>query len=96
MYILASDRKTIHDSVFLQRITISVKSDAVLICGALSMDKPLVTLGKYRDEAEARAVLLDLLGELGRDAGTYEMPDSELFHREREVRDARVRRKGGS
>ena len=96
MYILSSDQKTIHDSTFLQRFTIAEKPDAVLICGAISTDKPLVTLGKYKDMNEARSVLLELLGELARDAGSYEMPDSELFHGEHEVRDARVRRRGGS
>ena len=96
MFILDSAKKTIHDSSYLQRITLSVKSDAVLICGAVTSDTPLMTLGKYANEKEARAVFLDLFGELSRGADFYEMPDSELFHRERDVRDARIRRRGGS
>lgn len=96
MYILDSAKKTIHNSDYIERFTISAKSDAVLICAALSMDKPLLTLGKYADDAEAQDAFQDLFSALGGGAAYYEMPDSVLFHGEREKKDARTKRKGGS
>ncbi len=96
MYILDSAQKTIHNSDFIERYTISPKEDAVLICAALGMDTPLVTLGKYESEAEARHIIMELFGELSRGATYYEMPDSRLFHDQREIKDHRIRRRGGS
>lgn len=96
MYILDSAQKTIHNSDFIERYTIVAKEDAVLICAALSMDKPLLTLGKYESEEEARRIIAELLAELGRGANYYEMPDSPLFHEQREIKDRRIRRRGGS
>ena len=96
MYILDSAKKVIHNSDFIERFTISVKSDAVLICAAVSMDKPLLTIGKYADDAEAKDAFKDLFAALGGGAAYFEMPDSVMFHQERAAHDARTRRKGGS
>lgn len=96
MYIMDSAKKTIHDTAFIERITLSVKPDAALVCAAVSTDKPLLTLGRYANEVEARAVLLELFAALGHNADYFEMPDSTLYSPEQEIRDARTRRKGGS
>lgn len=96
MYILDSAKKVIHNSDFIERFAISIKPDAVLICAAVSMDKPLLTIGKYADEVEARDAFKDLFAALCGGASYFEMPDSIMFHQEREKRDARTKRKGGS
>ena len=96
MYILDSAQKTIHNSDVFERYTISLKENVVLICAALATDKPALTLGKYESEKEARQVLLDLFANLGGGARYYEMPDSPLFHDQREIKDRRIRRRGGS
>lgn len=96
MFILDSAKKAIHNTAFIERYTIAVKPDAVLIVGGYSSSQEGKTLGKYKDEAEAKGVLMKLFDALSNDDWAFQMPDSELFHPQPVIKDARTRRKGGS
>lgn len=95
MFILTSDQKCIVDSSFVERFCLVEKPDACMIVASYSAER-MVTIGKYKDRAEASDALSNLFRALAYDEDRFEMPDSELFHGEREKKDARTRRKGGS
>ena len=95
MYILTSDQKSIVDSGFAERFCLVEKPDACMIVASYSAER-MVTIGKYKDRAEAVDALNALYQALTYDESRFEMPDSELFHGEREKKDARTKRKGGS
>lgn len=97
MYILTSDMKSIVDSSFVERFCLVEKPDAVLIVASYSADRA-VTIGRYADRKEADAAFSSLLNNLVGNSGVYSftMPDSVLFHGEKQKRDARTVRKGGS
>lgn len=96
MIILSGDKKQIIDSRYVERFCIVEKSDAALIVASYGADRPPVTIAKYADIREARPVLEDLFYDLGADKNQFTMPESVLFSEERQVHDARTRRKGGS
>lgn len=62
----------------------------------VTMHQLILALGKYADVEEARDAFCDLFSALGGGASYYEMPDSVLFHGQREKKDARTKRRGGS
>ena len=95
MYILTSDKKNIVDSGFVERFCLVEKPDACIIIASYSADRA-VTVGRYRDRAEANHALFDLYLPLRCDNAWFDMPDSELFHGEHKKQDARIKRKGGS
>lgn len=94
-YIFASDQKSIIDSSFVERFCLVEKPDAYMIVASYSAER-MVTIGKYKDRAEADGVMYTLYRALGTDEPFFEMPDSVLFHGYSEKRDARTKRKGGS
>lgn len=97
MYILTSDMKSIVDSSFVERFCLVEKPDAVLIVASYGANRA-VTIGRYADRKEADAAFSSLLSDLVASSDTYSftMPDSVLFHGEKQKRDARTVRKGGS
>lgn len=95
MYILTSDQKSIIDSGFVERFCLVEKPDACMIVASYSAER-MVTIGKYKDRAEADGALYMLYRALWADEPFFEMPDSVLFHGCSEKRDARIKRKGGS
>ena len=95
MYILTSDQKSIVDSGFVERFCLVEKPDACMIVASYSAER-MVTIGKYKDRAEADHALFKLYQALRFGDDRLDMPDSELFHSERKKKDARVSRKGGS
>lgn len=96
MYILNATRTCIHNSEYIQRITISPKEDAWLICAALSTHEPLLTLGRYHSEKIAEDVLLSIFAALAGSATCYEMPQYSDVEQTAKKQDARQKRKGGS
>lgn len=96
MYILNATRTCIHNSEYIQRITISAKEDAWLICAALSTHEPLMTLGRYYSEEKATDVLMSLFAALGGGAAYYEMPLHSDVEETAKKQDARQKRRGGS
>lgn len=94
MYILTSDKKSIVDSNFVERFCTVEKPDAVLIIASYSVDRA-VTIGKYANYQEAKDAFYGLFTCI-KSGSDYEMPDSVLFHGEKQKRDARTKRKGGS
>lgn len=95
MYIFSSDKKSIIDSLFVQRFCVVEKPDAVLVIASYSADRA-VTIGKYADAEEAHGVLTAMYVALSSGAENYSMPDSRLFGEDFRKMDARTRRKGGS
>lgn len=97
MYILTSDGKSIVDSSFVERFCIVEKPDACLVVASYSADRA-VTIGRYADRKEADSAFRSLFNNLVGNSDTYAftMPDSVLYHGEKQKRDARTTRKGGS
>lgn len=93
MYIFDYVKNCIHDVAAYERIMISPKNDGCLICLGNGYDAPLVKIGAYDTEAEAREVLEDIFTALIGGASYYEMPPRE---KDSIKKDARTRRKGGS
>lgn len=96
LYILSGSKKEIVNSDFVERFCVVVKSDASLIVLSYSDTRPPVTLAKYKDAVEAKGILAELFAALAGGQTYFEMPDSLLLAEERGIKDARVKRKGGS
>ena len=97
MLILNSNKDCIHNSEYIQRITISAKDDGVyLICAAISMREPLITLGRYYSQKNASEVLIQLFSAMAGGAQYFEMPLQSDVNEEERKRDTRTKRKGGS
>lgn len=96
MYIMLAGGRQIVNSEFVERFCISEKNDAALIVASYSDVRPPVTMARYANMDEARGVLCELMGALSGGQGYFTMPESVLYFEERTVKDARVKRKGGS
>ena len=96
VYILNQSKTEIHNSEFVERFCIAEKPDAALIVASMGRDKQPNTMGRYKNIQEAREVLFELFSAFRSDEDSYEMPLSELISGERRIKDARVKRKGGS
>ena len=96
MYILNQSGTEIHNSDFFERFCICVKDDAALIVSSVSRTTQPNTLGRYADKKEAQEILLELYTALHSGSRCYEMPQSRRRMEEPVVKDARVKRRGGS
>ncbi len=96
MYIVDSRAKQIINSDFVERFCVSEKDDAALIVASYSDVRPPVTMGRYRGLEEAQDTLGQLLSALVGGQMVFHMPDSLLYGGQSRVKDARVKRKGGS
>jgi hypothetical protein len=90
MWILNSEQTALYDTRSDQRITICDKENAVLII------KGAHCIGRYCSFSEAQDVLLELARALDHDQAYFEMPRSAAMDAQVTVKDARVKRKGGS
>lgn len=96
MWIVAEDRKRIVNSDFVKQFFIAQKPDAALVGSSFGEESPAVTLGRYEDMEEANDAFTALLHAVAGGQTYYYMQDSRLFYEEKQVHDARVKRKGGS
>lgn len=96
MYIIDSYDKQIINSEFVERFCAIEKNDAVLISASYSDARPTVTMGRYQDLKEAQGVLGELVCALAGGQTIFYMPSSLLYAEQITVKDARVKRKGGS
>ncbi len=96
MYIMDSRGKTIHNTEFFERIGIMEYEESVMIYGAVSANVKTIAMGRYADMEEGKLALSELFGALSGGQQYFVMPDSVLHFQEREIHDARVKRKGGS
>lgn len=96
MWIVTADRKQIVNSDFVKRFFVTPKPDAVLIGSSFDDGNPAVTLGRYDGMEEANDALTSMLHAVAGGQTYYYMQDSRLFYEEKQVHDARVKRKGGS
>lgn len=96
MYILSGDKHTIFNSDFVQRFLVDNKGDAVLIEASYSTETKITTIARYKTIKEAEEALADLFFALAHDDESYTMPDSLYYGEQRQIKDARVKRRGGS
>lgn len=96
MYILSKSGKEIVNSDFVERFCVTEKSDAMLIVASYSTERQPVTMARYRDSREAEEALRELFRAMAGEQRYFEMPDSVLQYGERQIKDSRVKRKGGS
>lgn len=96
MIIMSQSGRIICNSEHIDRYTISDKPDAVLVSAGFGGNEQAVTLGRYKDEAEARAAMSELAASLGGGQTLFYMPESTLFVEQKQIKDSRVKRKGGS
>lgn len=96
MYIVDSHAKQIINSDFVERFCVVEKGDAALIVASYSDVRPPVTMGRYQDAKEAQNAMCQLLSALIGGQAVFHMPDSLLFGEQTRIKDARVKRKGGS
>ena len=96
MYILSNGRKEIVNSAYVERFCIAEKEDAALVVASYGANRPPVTMGRYADRAEALKALEAMFWSLSRQEPSFEMPESSLYATEARIRDARVKRRGGS
>lgn len=99
MWIRNERQTTIINSDYVQRFFISDKGDAhvvMALSGTVSPDNPPVSAGSYKTKKEAQDALLALLVALGENMIYFDMPPSLLTSEQEIIKDARVRRKGGS
>lgn len=55
-----------------------------------------MTMARYKDGREAEEALRELFRAMAGEQQYFEMPDSVLQYGERQIKDSRVKRKGGS
>ena len=96
MYIVNSKGTKIVNSDFMDRFFILKKTGETLIVCARNADSLTATLGVYADEEEAKGVLADLLYALTGGQSYHYMPLGRLQDGEKMIKDARVKRRGGS
>lgn len=96
MYILNGAESQIINSDFVERFCIADKPDAALVLASYGREREPVTLERYKGHEEAVEALKDLLIALAGGQMSYEVLPSRLFHEERQIKDARVKRKGRS
>lgn len=96
MYILDGRGMQIVNTEFVERFCVVTKPDAALIIASYSQNREPVTLARYKDDKEAKAALMEMLGALAGGQRQFVMPDSLLRHEETIKHDARTKRRGGS
>lgn len=96
MIIVSQSGRMVCKAEYIERYTIANKPDATLIAAGFYNQTQAATLGRYKDEEEAMAVLADLALALGGGQTIYYMPESTLYDEQEHIKDARTRRKGGS
>lgn len=96
MYILNQSGTEIHNSEFVERFCIAIKPDASLIIASKGCETHPVTMGRYKNIKEAQEVLFELFYAISHGETSYELPLSEVVAPEKRIKDARVKRKGGS
>lgn len=97
MYIMSCRGKEIVNSDFVERFRIDEKDDCDLIIASYSASARPVTMARYPKETkEAQAALNDLFMALTGGQQSFYMPESTLYDRERIIKDARTKRRGGS
>ena len=93
MILLCEETGQLVDLSKVERLCIAQKNDAALIVASYSDSRPAVTLGRYRTKEAALDVLRNIY---------YQSPDEGLIlpdggmHEEKTIKDARVKRRGGS
>lgn len=95
MWIMTSNGKSLLDTQYVERFNLAEKPESTLIVAGYGEDR-VVAVGRYADKREATEVLGDLYAALVGGAKGYVMPDSAAYHPEQQIKDARVRRRGGS
>lgn len=96
VYILNQSGTEIHNSEFVERFCIAIKPDASLIIASTGRETQPVTMGRYKNIKEAQKVLFELFYAISHGETSYELPLSEVVAPEKRIKDARVKRKGGS
>lgn len=92
---MSQNGRIVVNSEYTDHYSIAVKDDAVLIVAGCHGGQP-VTLGRYKDEKETSSTLGELYAALMGGQSGFDMPEGLLFSEQRQIRDARVKRKGGS
>ena len=93
---MSQTNRIICNSEYIDRYTISDKPDAIIISAGFCGQDKAVTLGRYKDEEEAKFALSELSVSLAGGQTIFYMPESVLFVEQEHIKDARVKRRGGS
>lgn len=98
MYIMNNSENMIIDSHYVERFCLAKKEDAVLIVASYGDNRAPVTVGRYKDEKEAKEELNRLFVALSEadDVSRYYMPLGRYYAEQVWIRDARTKRRGGS
>lgn len=97
MYIMIGNGKEILNSDFVERFRIDGKDDCDLIIASYSSSERPVTMARYpKATNEALAALNDLFTALIGGQQSFYMPMSTLYDGEFIIKDARIKRRGGS
>ncbi|MDO4564820.1 MAG: hypothetical protein Q4C04_04330 [Clostridia bacterium] len=96
MYILNGQGAEVLNSDRVERFCIAAKEDAALIVASYDNVRPAVTVARYKDVKEAKDALHSLFNAISEGQGSFVMPDSLLYWAEKQIKDARTKRKGGS
>lgn len=95
MFIFTQSENCIVNSDYIDHITTKYETDAAIIRAGLS-NGTVVTLGRYKSQEETKRALYDLFNALVGGMQGFYMSDSVLFNGQSTIKDARVKRKGGS
>lgn len=96
MYIMNERAGMFVNTDYIRKIFLTDTSDSVLLSMQWDgVDKP-VTLERYRDRKEAEEALNQLFRAISDKAPSFYMPESSYYFEEHLIKDARIKRKGGS
>ncbi|MCD8085770.1 MAG: hypothetical protein LUF28_05515 [Clostridiales bacterium] len=97
MYIMSEDGKRVVNAAYVEQFDIDVKPDAALVKARYGTEAESIPaiLGRYKDLEEAKNALMDLMMAIVGGQTHYFMPESS-YYGPKTVKDARVKRRGGS
>lgn len=96
MFIMSEGDRLVLNSNFVRYFYPVIGNGHVLLYASFPGDEKGARLGTYKDLKEARDALGKLYAALALGENCFYMPESRYYNEERIVKDARVKRRGGS
>ncbi len=96
MWIINSRSGLCVNTRYVIRIFLQDTPDSTLVSAVLAGDDRLCVLERYSDHKEAMSATQHVHWAMEANLDVIDMPDSTYYYEERQVKDARTKRRGGS
>lgn len=96
MWILNSRSGLCVNTSHVLRIFLQDTTDSTLVSAVIAGGDKICTLERYKNHKEAMAAVAQIRWALSEERPVIDLPDSTYYYEERQVKDARTKRRGGS